>query len=35
VRADRKGARVEQDWANRESKAAANGCVSNAFNVVS
>ena len=23
VRADRKGARVEQDWANKESKAAA------------
>jgi hypothetical protein len=43
VRADRKGARGEQDWANRESeqdranrsKAAANGGVSNAFNVVS
>jgi hypothetical protein len=34
VRADRKGARVEQDRANR-SKAAANGGVSNAFNVVS
>jgi hypothetical protein len=34
VRADRKGARVEQDWANRESKAAANGCVSNAFNAI-
>jgi hypothetical protein len=35
VRTDRKGARVEQNWANKESKAGRDGGVSNAFNVVS